>query len=242
VESIVTSEFQFLGTPHLTAMFLTVLIPLALAALVRKADSAAVTRGVCYLLGAILLTNEVGHWGYRLIRGETELFVQRFLPLHVCSLATFAITFTLFFQSQSVYGVAYFWGLAGTLNAIITPDVEVGFPEYRFFQYFVGHCGIVINVLFATWGLRMRPTLKSLFRAFLILNGYIIVIAGFNWMMDTNYLFICKPPNTKSPFFFAPWPWYIPVLEGVALVLFFIVYSPFLISDWIRESRNRRGS
>ncbi|MCZ6681450.1 MAG: TIGR02206 family membrane protein [Candidatus Poribacteria bacterium] len=231
------SEFQCLGIPHLTAITLTILLPVALAVLVRKANLPTATRTVCYLLGAILLTNEVGHWCYRLFRGEFSLLVREFLPIHVCGLATFATVFTLLLRNQKLYECAYFWGLVGTFNAIITPELEVSFPHYRFFQYFVGHSGVVVGVLFATWGLRMRPTLKSLFRSFFLINLYMVFIAGFNLLVKTNYLFLCEAPDTKSPFFFAPWPWYIPIVDGIALVFFFLVYAPFFISDWMKRRR-----
>ena len=60
------SEFQFLGIPHIVAMILTVAIPVVLAVLVRKVDAPKVTRAVCYLLGATLLTNDAVHWVYRI--------------------------------------------------------------------------------------------------------------------------------------------------------------------------------
>jgi hypothetical integral membrane protein (TIGR02206 family) len=231
------TEFQFLGIPHITAMILTIILPVALAAVVRKADSPKVTRTLCYLLGATLLANEVGHWGYRLATvPDFNDILRKYLSLHICGLAVFATALALLFRHQILYETAYFWGLVGTLNAIITPGgLEVGFPKYRFFQYFIAHSGIVVGVLFATLGLRMRPTLRSLFRSFLILNVYMVAIAGINLLLRANYMFICKPPDTESPFFFAPWPWYIPILDGVTFVLFFIAYSPFLISDWLKQ-------
>ena len=230
-----TSEFQFLGIPHITAILLTVALPLALAAVVRKADSLKITRTLRYLLGVTVLVNEVGHWCYRLVRGEFRLFVEEYLPLHVCGLAVFATAFALFYRSQILYETAYFWGLVGTFNAILTPELEVGFPKYRFFQYFVAHSGIVIGVLFSTWGLRMRPTLRALFRSYLIINVYMVIIAGFNLLLETNYMFLCEAPDTKSLFFFAPWPWYIPILDAVTLIFFFVAYSPFLINDWLKQ-------
>ena len=231
-------EFQFLGIHHIIVLILTIVIPIALSVLVRRVDSPKFTQAVRYLLGAILIGNEFGHWGYRFIRGESDLFLQQFLPLHICGLSTFATAATLLFRTQILYEFAYFWGLVGSFNAILTPSLEVGFPQYRAFQYFVGHGGIVIGVLFATLGLQMRPTLKALFRSFLVINLLAVIIGGFNLLVSANYMFLCAPPKTKFPVFnpesplFVPWPWYIPILDGVALVLFFVVYSPYLISDW----------
>lgn len=231
-----TSEFQFLGVPHVVVLALTLTLPIALSVLVRSADSSVLTNAVCYLLAGILIINEIGVWIYRMATVESfSVFVQSHLPLHICGVALFVVVFALLCRNQILYEIGYFWGIVGTLNAIITPQLWVDFPHYRFFQYFIVHGGIVVSVLFATWGLRMRPTFKGLLRSFLLANFYMVVIAGVNLLLKSNYMFICEPPDTKSPFFFAPWPWYIPILDGVALVLFFAVYSPFLIGDWLRS-------
>ena len=231
-----TSEFQFLGVPHVVALALTIVLPIALSVLVRKADSSVLTNAVCYLLAATLIVNEIGIWIYRAATVQSfSVFVQSYLPLHICGVALFVVVLALLSRNQILYEIGYFWGIVGTLNAVLTPQLGVGFPHYRFFQYFIVHGGIVGSVLFATWGLRMRPTLKGLLRSFLLANFYMVFIAGVNLLLKSNYMFICDPPLTKSPFFFAPWPWYIPILDGVALVLFFVVYSPFLISDWLRS-------
>ncbi len=230
------SEFQFLGVSHIVVLVLTIALPVVLTILVRRADSSVITNAVCYILGATLIVNEIGHWGYRMTTVQSfSEFLQKYLPLHICGIVLFAVVFVLLHRNQILYEIGYFWGIVGTLNAIITPQLDVGFPHYRFFQYFIVHGGIVVSVLFATWGLGMRPTLKGLLRSFLLVNLYMAVIAGVNLLLKSNYMFICDPPDTESPFFFAPWPWYIPILDGVTLVLFFVVYSPFLISDWLKS-------
>ena len=236
-----TSEFQFLGASHIVVLVLTITLPIALAILVRRVDSSVITSGVCYLLSAILIVNEVGNWVYRAVMVQSfGIFLERYLPLHICGITLFVVVLALLCRNQILYEIAYFWGLVGTLNAIITPQLWVDFPNYRFFQYFIVHSGIVVSVLFATWGLRMRPTLKGLLHAFLLANLYMVVIAGVNLLLKSNYMFICEPPDTKSPFFFAPWPWYIPILDGVAFVLFFLVYCPFLIADRLKSLSQRK--
>ena len=236
-----TSEFQFFGAPHITAIVLTIALPVALSVLVRQVNSSAITNVICYLLAVTVIVNEVGHWIYRAATVQSfSVFVQNHLPLHVCGIVVFIVAFVLLRQNQALYEIAYFWGIVGTLNAVLTPELEVGFPHYRFFQYFIVHSGIVVGVLFVTWGLKMRPTLKGLLRVFLLSNLYMVVIAGVNLVLKSNYMYICEPPDTKSPFLFAPWPWYIPILDGVALVLFFVVYSPFLISDWLKQSQIKK--
>ena len=43
--------------------------------------------------------------------------------------------------------LSYFWGLTGTLQAVLTPDLSVSFPHLEFFEFVVGHVGIVIAAI-----------------------------------------------------------------------------------------------
>lgn len=228
-------NFQTFSTPHLIAIGLTLAVPILLAAIARR--RAAATIG--YLLAGVLLTNEVTSWCYLFVTVDFELFVEKHLPLHACGIAVLATSATLVFRNQRAYEIAYFWGLVGSSNAVITPSLGDGdgFPSYRFFQYFIAHSGIVAGVLYATLGLRMRPTLSGLFRAFLYVNLFALGVGVFNVAMESNYMFLCEPPRTASPFFFAPHPWYIPILDLVALGMFFTVFSPFLVSTWWSSRR-----
>ncbi len=227
-----TAGLQTFGTPHLVVMALTLAVPILLSGIARRAGSDAVATAIgCFLAGGLLI-NEVTHWGYRIAEFGLSHFAQNHLPLHACGIAVLATAVTLFFRNQRTYEIAYFWGLVGASNAVITPNgLDLVFPGYHFFQYFIAHSGIVVGVLFATWGLRMRPTLGGLFRAFVCLNVFAVVVAVINLFLGSNYLYLSQPPaGTITPFFFAPWPWYIPILEVIGLAMFFVVLSPFLVT------------
>ena len=242
-----TAGFETFGASHLTATGMTLAVPAVLSVIARRATSGTVAAAIGYLLAGVLLVNEVSHWAYRLAEVGPARFAQNHLPLHVCGLAVLLTSGTLLFRNQRAYEVAFFWGLVGSLNAVITPALEADFPQYRFFQYFIAHSGIVAGVLFATWGLGMRPTLGGLFRAFLYLHLLAAVAALFNQLLGSNYMYLSEPPRgTASPFLFAPWPWYIAILDALALALFFAVLSPFLVtrgrlSGWLRLTPRRRS-
>ena len=51
------------------------------------------------------------------------------LPLHICDLAILAVAFSLFKHQQFIWELAYFWGLGGTLQAVLTPELTVTFPD-----------------------------------------------------------------------------------------------------------------
>jgi len=48
--------------------------------------------------------------------------------------------------------------------------------------------------------------------------------------LGANYMFLCAPPRGASPFFFLPWPWYIPALEAVGVAVTLLLFLPFAIA------------
>ena len=232
-------DFELFSTPHLIAMSLTIVVPIALAVIARRRAATAIG----YLLAGALMINEVISWRYRFVTFGFEQFVKEHLPLHACGIAALATAAALVFRNQRAYEIAYFWGMVGTLNGVITPELgeNQGFPSYRFFQYFISHSGIVIGVLYATWALRMRPDIGGLWRAFIGVNLFAAAMGIFNLVAGSNYMYLCEPPEAASPFFFAPWPWYILIIEFIALAMFFLALAPFSVAAW-RSARRSADS
>lgn len=223
-----SSEFEFFGFAHVAAIGVILAVPIILSIVVKRVDSTKTTQAICYGFAGVIAVNEVLNWSHRIATVGVHEFVREYMPLHVCGITVFAVVVTLIFRRQTAYEIAYFWGLVGATNAVVTPQLEFGYPQYRFFQYFIAHGGIVAAALFATWGLDMRPTGRSVLRVFVLLNVLAIVLVGVNLMLGSNYMFLCQTPDTQSPFFFLPWPWYLLFLDGVALVLFYVLFIPFL--------------
>ena len=223
--------FQLFGAPHIVAMAAAVAAPVALSLAVRRLDSARATRIARVSFGTLMLVNQVVYWCYRYVTAGAEVFVREHLPLHVCGVTVLLAAATLLRPRRLTYELLYFWGLAGAANALVTPELAEGFPHYVFFQYFVSHGGIVGAAVFATWGLGMRPTLRSLVRAFVAMNAMAGAVACVNLLLGSNYMYLCEAPATASPFLFLPWPWYILWLELLALVFFGLAYLPVLVAE-----------
>ncbi len=161
------------------------------------------------------------------------------LPLHLCGMAIVISPILLMTNRFPLYELVYFWGLGGAIQALLTPDIgEHGFPHFRYFQFFVSHGLIILAGLYMTWVGGMRPTQRSIWKTWVITNIYMVPIALFNLVFDGNYLFICYKPEAGSIMdLFGPWPWYILVLEVVAIVSFYIYYAPFAVMDLVRRFR-----
>lgn len=227
-------EFERWGIPHLAAIAITVLLPLFLAAWSRHGDSRSRTR-IVGLGFSVLLIGEITAQFLYSDRGVVQGW-QDLMPLHVCDLALFACVLACLTRKLWCFEIAYFWGLAGTIHGLFTPDLEVGFPGVQFWLFFIGHGGIVGCVLYLVFGMRFKPTFQSVIRAFLALLGYAIVSGLFNLLFGTNYGYTrAKPAAGSIMDHLGPWPWYIVSLVGVAIVSFLILYLPW----WIREIGSR---
>lgn len=155
-----------------------------------------------------------------------------FMPLHLCHLALFACVDACITRRQLSFDLAYFWGLGGTLQGLITPGLAMGFPSVEFVLFFLGHSGIVACVIFLIVGFRMRPRWRSVARAIVAILVYALVAGGFNAAFDTNYGFLCAKPETSTLFdLLGDWPWYIASATGLCLISFVVLYLPWAIAD-----------
>jgi hypothetical integral membrane protein (TIGR02206 family) len=222
--------FQTFGLPHLAVMGLTVAAAVGLSVWVRQADSPRLTRAVCRSIAGLLVANELVYRIHALVAYPADEFLREYLPVHVCGVGAFLTAWVLLRRGGGLaFEIAYFWGLVGTVQATLTPELLEPFPTYWFFRYFIAHCGIIVGVLVATWGLRMRPGPGAIWRAFAVSNAYMAFVALIDWLLGANYMFLCRPPDGVSPFFFLPWPWYIAFLEAVGLALIALLYLPFYV-------------
>lgn len=221
-------HFVLFGGLHLAILFGTAALPLTLALLVRRRERPRIALGIALGLATVLLLDRLFALGWALHVGKIARWPDA-LPMHLCDWATFLVIYALAASGQRAYELAYFWGLAGTLQAVLTPDTHEVFPNPFFISFFIGHCGIIIAVLFLTWGLGRRPGPGSWWRAWVWSQVYLVSAGLVNWLAGTNFGYLAaKPKNASLLDFFAPWPWYLLQLELMAVVLLGVLYLPFL--------------
>jgi len=160
------------------------------------------------------------------------------LPLHLCALGMLVSCWALITRRQLVFEVAYFWALAASTQALLTPDnTRWSLGELDVFWNFLSHGVVVLNVLYlvVVVGMRCRP--GSWLKVFLITNLVTVPIALINLVLDANYFFICRKPGGISPFLIGDWPWYVLWFEFLGLVFFWLLYLPM---GWAgrREANN----
>jgi hypothetical integral membrane protein (TIGR02206 family) len=150
------------------------------------------------------------------------------LPLPLCDVALVVAAAACWWRSPLLVELTWFWGLAGTLQAVITPDLGVAFPHLIFFQYVIGHLGIVAAALYLVVGLRITPRPGAVVRTFAITIAYTAFVGTVDAITGGDYMFLRSRPATWSLLnVLGPWPWYILGATGVAIVALVLLDLPF---------------
>ena len=218
---------ELLAAEHVGAV---VVIAVATAALVTAARlrpgswTTAAARG----LAVLVVGAEIGWWIYLAATHASRAELAYALPFQLCDAAIFVSALALWLRRQILVEITYFWGLAGTIQAIFTPDLPQHFPTFPFLQYYVAHGGVVAAALFLVVGLGQWPRRH----AYIWIAGLTIAYAAFIGLLDlvtgADYMYLrAKPASATLLDVMGPWPWYIAVAAAVGLALFFILDAPF---------------
>lgn len=223
------APFLTFGTAHLAALAIIVVFG---AFMLRFRDADADTkRRARYALAALLVVNELAWhvWAYHYV-GWT---LQKMLPLHICSALIWLGAYTLVTLNPILYEFLYFMGIAGPLQAILTPDAgRYGLPHFRAIQTMASHGMLIIAALYLTRVEGMRPTWRSVRRVIVGTFLYIVFVTGVNVAIGANYVWTLGKPATASLLDkFGPWPWYLAPMIAAGVVNVLLLYLPFWWAD-----------
>ena len=185
---------------------------------------------VCDSLALVLVLNKLVSLGHFATHEEEPW--HELLPLHLCDWATFTGVVALVTRRPLAFELTWFWAMAGTTQALLTPDLAVRPPEISWYTFYLSHGGVVAAALLLTWGAGMRTRPWAAFRIFAWSQLYLATVLGLNGLLGTNYGYLCaKPENPSLLDHLGPWPWYLLSLEGLALALFWLLDLPFRLTE-----------
>jgi hypothetical integral membrane protein (TIGR02206 family) len=234
-------KFALFSLAHWIIILSMLVLPLILSHFCEWGKNPIRVKGCAWILAFLLFLNKLVtvYIAYE----NNNLALQNGLPMHLCDWASFAVILVLIFQWRKLFEVCYFWGLGGTFQAILTPDLNVQFPDLRFITFFVSHCGIVSSLIFLIFCEKMRPYPRSLFLAFGWTQVYLLITLIVNKIVNANYGYLsAKPHNPSLLDYFGPWPTYILWMEVLMIILFTTCYLPFYFKDkFISSSPHPQG-
>ena len=181
----------------------------------------------CRVLAAGLVAVEVSWWLFVAAGGVPGSTLPSSLPLQLCDVAILVAAAALWTRRPRLVELTYFWGLAGSLQALLTPDLPQHFPTYPYLQYYLAHGGVVVAALFLVAGLGLRPPRFAAVRVAGITVAYAAGVGVVDWLTGADYMYLrAKPPAPTLLDVMGPWPWYVLAAAAVAVLLLAILEVP----------------
>jgi hypothetical integral membrane protein (TIGR02206 family) len=214
---------DLLALEHVGALLLIALVTAVLVWVARRRPGAWLR-----VFALVLLADELSWWVFLAAGGgEPGQRVQP-LPLQLCDVAILVAAAALWTRRQALVEVTYFWALAGTIQALLTPDLPQHFPSYPYLQYYVAHGGVVAAALVLVVGLRLHPRPWAVVRVAGLTVAYAAFVGVVDAVTGADYMFLRgKPPSPTPLDLLGPWPVYIFGAALIGLVLFAVLDAPF---------------
>lgn len=181
-----------------------------------------------YALSLLIMELLYQTWMWKTERWD----VSYSLPLELCSISLILTIVLLWTGSRHLYDFVFYAGIGGALQAIMTPDLELSFPHFRYFHFFYTHFGIILTACYFTWYKGYRPTFIGIVKTMILLNLILPIVFLVNWLFRGNYMFLrAKPTGGSLLDYLGPYPWYLLSLEFVAFLIFLLLWSIFRNSE-----------
>jgi hypothetical integral membrane protein (TIGR02206 family) len=153
------------------------------------------------------------------------------LPVQLCDVGGFVAAAALVWRQLLLVELAYFWGLGGTLQAVLTPDLQDHhFPSFPYLQFYVTHDLVILAALFLVIGLALRPRPGAVRRIYLLTLAFAVVVGLIDLVTGGNYMYLRVPAPGSLLQVMGPWPWYIATGAVLTLLVLAILYAPFRLS------------
>jgi hypothetical integral membrane protein (TIGR02206 family) len=221
----IASEFRTFDEQHLITLAAIAALSVVIIWMART-ETLLGRKWIGRLLAFLLLSYAVGFYIQQAI--EHSLTWQYSLPLELCNLVLIACIVSLIWPNPLTTEIAYFWGLAGVLQATVTPDITQGFPSWEYVLFFFSHGVTLVSIAFLISDRGFRIQGRSVLRMMAALNVYGLVVGVIDAVTGWNYGYLRQKPGMPSLLdFMGPWPWYLLSIEIIGLTIFLLLYLPW---------------
>lgn len=236
---LVGTELEFaLFTP---AHFAPILVMIAVILLIRKNREALRQwkheEMLRYILAFALIISDMSYY-WRLVGGAPWLHpgpVEN-LPIGVCGWAVIFCSFMLVGKCQSLFDIAYFWLLSGSVFALLTPTplTYTGPTRFRYYQFWAEHTLGYVAIFYMIFVHNMRPTVRSAVKSYVALAVMALIAYSVNTMIPgANYLYMARPEAAPSVLDILPpnFALRLSIMAAVITIMFALAYLPWYLKD-----------
>lgn len=219
------SKLWFLG------LAATVITGAAILFLSQKLSGAQLKK-LRFALAILFSINFIAFHTYAICEGSWNIVTS--LPFHLCSLSQIIGIAALLTLNQRLFELVAYFGIAGGVNSLMTPEFAHGYDRFYHVQYYFEHGGIILMPLFLGLVYKMKPRKLTWLKIMATVNFLALGLYFFNRVNGSNYMYVNVKPIADSPFLVGDWPYYILALELVVLVHFYFIYVLFhKFKNWV---------
>jgi hypothetical integral membrane protein (TIGR02206 family) len=228
-----------LSPEHVVPLGVLVVVAVLLCVAARRAPGRWIN-AVAAIMALAIVVAELSWQPY--VLADDAWSVAASLPVQLCDLGGFVAAAALLWRQLLLVEVAYFWGLGGTLQAVLTPDLKDHFPSFPYLQFYVTHDLVILAALFLVIGLGLQPRAGAVRRIFLLTVAFAVLVGLIDLATGGNYMYLRRVPASGTLLsVMGPWPWYIVTGAVVTLVVLVILDVPFRRSFPTRLWRHDAG-
>ena len=229
------SAFETFGLPHCAAMAVTAVAAIYMVRLNRSPLATQERKHRAnVILGIILITavtlDPILTWLRYSGNHDTaaRLVRETALPLYLCDVVSLVLAYALIRRRQRWAEMGDLWGMAGTLQGLITPTLYFSWDTPEYYAFFAQHGGVPVAALTLACGTTLKPHHEAFGRAVFWSWMYMLIVYGLNWLLGANYGFLNAKPSAPTLFdYMGPYPWYLVTLQFVGFALYALLLIPF---------------
>jgi hypothetical integral membrane protein (TIGR02206 family) len=205
----------------------TFLAPVGLWLLSKKVQSPRLARGISLAFAAVLI---IAYLLNLVWLAQNAMFSLRYmLPMQLCDWAAAAAVVALVTRKPMAFELAYFWGIAGTMQALFTPAVDLDM-DLRTWCFFIIHSVIPGGVFWLMFEYGLRPRGGGMWKVLAWSEVYLVCALAANRMTGANFGFLAsKPPQKTMLDLFPDSYWlYVAAINATAVLFFLVLDLPWM--------------
>ena len=176
------------------------------------------------LIALLLISTTITGHARNIINGYWNISDN--LPLHLCSVSNLIACFILFIPKKKwLFEFLFYAGIIGAIQAFLTPQINnFDGTSYEYLEYYVSHGGIMLLPIFMFKNLGYKLTKYSWLKFSIYINILLAFVMPFNFIIDSNYMYLANTPDVNNPLIIGAWPYYIFCWEIILVVLTYTLY------------------
>lgn len=225
--------FAHYGPVHLCWLAAFVVLTVANCILYRKLGEKG-RRTWRIVMAVLLVLDEV----YK----QIPLFVQGYftlgyLPLHLCSINIFVIAFHAFKPNKAVGNFLYTVCIPGALAALLFPTWNALPPaNYMLIHSFTVHMLLCMYPIVLTVAGDIRPELRQVPKALLLLTGLAVFALICNLLMDENFMFLMyAEPGNPLYLFEQMWGSHLLGFPVIIAGILLVMHTPWAVAARLKK-------